>query len=75
MFNTSIKDFSSIERDLPASVEIHPCFIEWKTIEQSGEGEWRTFMRSHEDEGRTVFIHILAINIFTEKRPFKSRAK
>lgn len=66
MFNKTVKDFSSILANFPEAASKHHCFIQWQEAEHAGE--WRALMRSIEDEGRTVTVHIFAINIFNEKK-------
>jgi hypothetical protein len=63
MFNKGVNDFSSILETLPKAVSEHRCFIRWLECDQPGE--WRASMRSIEDEGRTVTVHVFAINIYT----------
>lgn len=73
MFNKSVKDFSSILKNLPKAISEHRCFIHWQ--ETTEAGEWRAFMRSIEDEGRTVIVHVFAINIFDETKRASSKVR
>ncbi len=66
MFNKSVKEFSGILENLPKTIETHRCFIRWQETAQVGE--WQALMHSIEDEGRTVIVHIFAVNIFHETK-------
>jgi hypothetical protein len=66
MFNKMVKDFSSVLENLPKAISEHRCFIRWLDCDQAGE--WRASMRSIEDEGRTLTVHVFAINIYTDTK-------
>jgi len=73
MFNKSVRDFSSILENLPKAISEHRCFIQWQETAQAGE--WRALMRSIEDEGRTVTVHVFAVNIYTDTKKAGPRTK
>lgn len=66
MFNKGVKNFSAILETFPKAIWEHRCFIQWCECRHSGE--WRALMRSIEDEGRTVMVHVFAINIYTDAK-------
>jgi len=71
VFNKTVKEFSLILENLPKAISEHQCFV--RRLECEHSGEWRMLMRSIEDEGRTVTVHVFAINIYTDKK--KTRPK
>jgi hypothetical protein len=73
MFNKGVKDFSSILENLPKAISEHRCFMQWRECTQAGE--WRALMPSIEDEGRTVTVHVFAINIYTGTKKAEPRVR
>jgi hypothetical protein len=73
VFNKTVKEFSSILEILPKAISEHRCFV--RRLECEHSGEWRVLMRSIEDEGRTVTVHVFAINIYTDTKKAGPRAR